>query len=75
MWLVYSLNTNWKKLYHTNICQSCLYEFATLDSQISRIMEVVSYKSFNVRRALKTAGRYEIGLQFDRSVFFLFLNI
>ena len=38
-----------QKLYHTNICTSSLYEFAILHSQTSWIIQVVSYKSFNVR--------------------------
>ena len=75
MQLVYFLNTSWKKLHHTNICTSRLYEFAILHSQISRIMQVVSYKSFNARPSLETPGRSGIGLQLDRSVFFVFLNI
>ena len=41
-----------QKLYHTNICTSSLYEFAIFHSQTSWIIEVVSYKSFNVIAAL-----------------------
>ena len=40
-----------QKLYHTNICTSGLYEFAVLRSQTSCIIQVVSYKLFNVRAA------------------------
>ena len=43
-----------QKLFHTNICISSLYEFAILHSQTSWIMQVLSYKSFNVRAALKS---------------------
>ena len=40
-----------QKLYHTNVCTSSLYEFVILHGQTSWIIEVVSYKSFNVRAA------------------------
>ena len=42
-----------QKLYHTNICTSSFYEFAILHSQTSWIIQVVSYKMFNVRPALE----------------------
>ena len=44
-----------QKLYHTNIWTSSLYEFAILHSQTSWIIQVVSYKSFNVRPVLLLA--------------------
>ena len=40
------------KLHHTNTCTLTLYEFVILHSQTSWIIQVVSYKSCNVRPAL-----------------------
>ena len=40
-----------QKLYCTNIWTSSLYEFVILHSQTSSIIQVVSYKSLNVRTA------------------------
>ena len=38
-----------QKLYQTNICASSLYEFAVLHSQTRWIIQVVLYKTFNVK--------------------------